>query len=263
MFGETDEFSFEIAPTALKSIYFRAPVYLRDNYKSNLSLDEQLGRSQWAGFIRSLTIFEDVLWVNHPQATYKAEIKPYQLHLAQRLGFDVPKTVVTNTARHDLPGKGERVIIKTLAPVILQKDSSEAFIYTNTVWGDELLRSDISGAPVILQEALIPKVDVRVTVAGDVVFAVDIKQDGKGINGDWRLEKDSAQYTPIDLPPETRDRCTALVSELGLKFGGIDLAIHDGKYFFLEINPTGEWAWLLDRTNLKIDEEIAKLLIRG
>ena len=264
LFGETDDFSFEITPSLLKSIYFRAPVYLRDNYKPNLSLDEQLSRSQWAAFIRSLTVFENILWVNHPQATYKAEIKPYQLYIARKLGFDVPNTVVTNTAhRHDMLGTEESVIIKTLDPVILQKDSQEAFIYTNSVDSEELLKSDISGAPVILQEALIPKVDVRVTVVDDAVFAVDIRQNGKGIDGDWRLEKDNVEYTAIDLPPEIRDRCTALVRELGLKFGGIDLAIHDGKYFFLEINPTGEWAWLLDRTKLEIDREIAALLLKG
>lgn len=264
LFGETGEFSFEIAPPVLKSIYFRAPVYLRDNYKPNLSLDEQLGRSQWAAFIRSLTIFDEVLWVNHPQATYKAEIKPYQLHLARRLGFDVPSTIVTNAAnQYDALGKGKNVIIKTLDPVILQKDSKEAFIYTNTVGSDELLKSNISGAPVILQEALIPKVDVRVTVIGDAVFTVDIKKEGKGIDRDWRLEKDNVEYTAIDLPPEIRNRCIAITRSLGLKFGGIDLALHDGKYFFLEINPTGEWAWLLDRTQLEIDGEIAKLLLKG
>ncbi len=264
LFGETDEFAFEIAPPVLKSIYFRAPAYLRDNYRPNLSVDEQLSRSQWAAFIRSLTVFEKILWVNHPQATYKAEIKPYQLYIARKLGFDVPNTVITNTAHHhDILGKKESVIIKTLDPVILQKDTEEAFIYTNTVNSEELLKSNISGAPVILQEALIPKVDVRVTVVGDAVFSVDIRQNGKGIDGDWRLEKNNVQYTTTTLPPEIRDRCVALVRTLGLKFGGIDLALHDDKYFFLEINPTGEWAWLLDRTNLEIDKEITKLLLRG
>jgi glutathione synthase/RimK-type ligase-like ATP-grasp enzyme len=264
LFGETDGLSFEITPPILKSIYFRAPVYLRDNYKPNLSLDEQLSRSQWAAFIRSLTVFENVLWVNHPQATYQAEIKPYQLYVARKIGFDVPNTIVTNTAYHwDIFEEKDELIIKTLDPIILEKDTQEAFIYTNTVGSEELLKSDISSAPVILQEALIPKIDVRVTVVGDAVFAVDIKQNGKDIDRDWRLEKDNVQYTAIDLPSEIRDRCIALVRALGLNFGGIDLVINDGKYFFLEINPTGEWAWLLEHTKLEIDKEIAELLLKG
>ncbi len=38
--------------------------------------------------------------------------------------------------------------------------------------------------------------------------------------------------------------CRALVRALNLRFGAIDLVRCDGKVWFLEINPTGEWAWL-------------------
>lgn len=265
LFGETEDFSFEITSKLLKSIYFRAPVYLRDNYQPNLSPDKQLSRSQWAAFIRSLIIFDDVLWVNHPQATYKAEIKPYQLYIAKKLGFDVPNTIITNTVHYqNIISKEKRgSIVKTLDSVILSMDNREAFIYTNIIDHDELLRSDISSAPVLLQEALIPKVDIRVTVVDDVVFAVDIKQNDKGINEDWRLEKDNVQYTKISLPSDIEKKCIALMDKLCLKFGAIDLAMHEGKHYFLEINPTGEWAWLMEHTKLEIDKCIAKLLLKG
>ena len=265
LFGETKDFSFEVTSELLKSIYFRAPVYLRDNYQPDLSPDEQLGRTQWASFIRGLTVFDNVLWVNHPQATYKAEIKPYQLHIAKKIGFDVPSTIITNTTQHqNIVGKERpELIVKTLDPVILNIDTQEAFIYTNIVEYDELSKADISSAPVILQEALIPKIDIRVTVIDNVVFAVDIKQKGEGINKDWRLEKNDVQYTKINLPSGIEKNCISLVNALGLKFGAIDLAIHNGKHYFLEINPTGEWAWLLEHTKLEIDVEIVSLLLKG
>lgn len=53
-----------------------------------------------------------------------------------------------------------------------------------------------------------------------------------------------------------------LLKSLGLRFGGIDLAVSDGEYYFLEVNPTGEWAWLVDATALPIDEAIAGALSR-
>ena len=37
---------------ALKAVYFRAPVFLRNN--KNYSLEDQLYRSQWSSFIRNL-----------------------------------------------------------------------------------------------------------------------------------------------------------------------------------------------------------------
>lgn len=265
IFGETNNFSFEITPKLLKSIYFRAPIYLRDNYQPGLSPDKQLSRSQWAAFIRGLTVFDDILWVNHPQATYKAEIKPYQLYIAKKIGFNVPNTIITNTINYQniVKDEKEKIIIKTLDSVVLNIDDKEAFIYTNIINYDELLREDISNAPVILQEALIPKIDIRVTVIDNVIFAVDIKKNDKGIDKDWRLEKDNVRYTKINLPHNIEKKCIALVNKLGLKFGAIDLALHNKKYYFLEINPTGEWAWLMEDTKLEIDKEIAKLLLKS
>ena len=263
LFGETNNFSFEISAKLLNSIYFRAPVYLRDNYQPDLSPDEQLSRSQWAAFIRGLTVFDNVLWVNHPQATYKAEIKSYQLYIAKKIGFDVPDTIITNTGQHlnKIRQENGRFVIKTLDPVILSIDHREAFIYTNFIEYDELKKANLSNAAVILQQALIPKVDIRVTVVGNFTFAVDIRQNNKGIEKDWRLEKNNVRYTKINLPNDIENRCITLVKELELEFGAIDLALCDGKYYFLEINPTGEWAWLMDHTKLEIDKAIAKLLV--
>lgn len=263
LFGEVDDFCFEITGNRLKAVYFRAPVYLRDNYQPNLSPDEQLSRSQWEAFIKGLMVYDDVFWVNHPQATYKAEIKPYQLYMAQKTGFDVPDTIVTNTIDSKAPIRKERMAIKTLDPVILKLNDKEGFIYTNIVEYDELLKAEISNAPIILQEALIPKIDIRVTVVGETIFAVSITQNNKGIDKDWRLEKDNVCYKNIKLPDELEDKCLLFMNKLDLKFGAIDFALHQGKYYFLEINPTGEWAWLMENTKLEIDKAITKLLLRG
>ena len=45
------------------------------------------------GFYESLKI----KWVNPIFSTYKAERKMYQLSLAKEVGFDIPKTIVTNS----------------------------------------------------------------------------------------------------------------------------------------------------------------------
>lgn len=260
--GEAKGFAFEVGPESLKSIYFRAPVFLRDNYQPGLPPDQQLGRSQWAAFIRGLMTFDNVLWMNHPQATYRAEVKPYQLYVAKKLGFDVPETVVANTpGYYDRAANGKSgVVVKSLDPVILNLEGREAFIYTNEVIADELLGADISTAPVIIQERLIPKIDIRVTVVCDFIFAVNITKGGRGVDKDWRLEKDDIEYTPVSLPPDVEARCKRLVAELDLKFGAVDLALHEGRYYFLEINPTGEWAWLLRDAGARIDEAIGEAL---
>src|SRR5690554_4754277 len=55
----------------LKAVYYRQPVFLRNTPGETLSIDEQLSRSQWMGFLRSLAIFDEARWMNPLDATYR------------------------------------------------------------------------------------------------------------------------------------------------------------------------------------------------
>lgn len=243
----------------LIAVYYRAPAFLRDIYKPNLPKEEQLYRTQWTAFIKNLVFFEKILWVNNPVTTYKAENKLLQLKYAQKAGLPCPATVVTNN--NDIGLEGEKnYIVKSLDTGILRIDDREAFIYSNVVTGDEVKASDLKLSPVILQEYMYPKTDVRVTVAGSKIYAVRILKDNQGIDGDWRREKNSVEFVPFTLPEDILSGCITLVNSLGLAFGAIDLIETNGTFYFLEINPTGEWAWLVDSAGLKIYEGICDCL---
>lgn len=257
--GVCEDLKFEIKGVNLKSIYFRAPVFLNESYNQKLSPDEQLGRSQWSAFLRALTIFENVLWVNHPKDTFQAEIKPYQLLQASKLGFNIPGTIVSNCLTEEFDFK--MLAVKTLASNVYNIGEKEAFIYTTFAERAEIEVSDLSAAPVILQEPLIPKIDLRVTVIGNFVCAVSITKAGKGIDVDWRLEKENVTYEIYDLPVDLKQRCVDLVKSLSLSYGAIDLVVCGNEYYFLEINPTGEWSWLQKQIGFSLDEKIAELLL--
>lgn len=263
LYGETSEYKFIIDETKLKSIYFRAPTFLRDNYQPELRPVEQLARSQWAAFVRAISVFENVKWFNKPKNTYQAEIKPFQLKKAAEIGFEIPETIITNDS--DINSKKfdyNNIILKSLDTVLLKLDNKEGFVYTNTVSRDDINNADLSKAPVILQQPLIPKVDIRVTVIEDKVFAVSIKKDGSGIDKDWRIEKYNVQYESIKLSSDLERKCVKLLKKLGLNFGAIDLAYYNNKFYFIEINPTGEWSWLLSHVDYPIDKTIAEVLIK-
>jgi len=46
-----------------------------------------------------------------------------------------------------------------------------------------------------------------------------------------------------------------------LTFGGIDLIESCGKFYFIEVNPTGEWGWLVAAAKQNIYEGICDFLI--
>lgn len=61
-----DDMEYQAEFDKIKGIYFRAPVFLRTQYKKELSLDEQLERNQWSAFLRNLIIFQNFKWINNP-----------------------------------------------------------------------------------------------------------------------------------------------------------------------------------------------------
>lgn len=248
-----------ISDKSLKSIYFRAPVFLR--YSKQYSLEDQLYRSQWSSFIRNLILFENVKWINAPMFTYRAENKLYQLDCAKQLGFVIPKTIVGNTCPEDIEDDKE-YIVKSLDTALFSEGNKELFTYSTVIKGEELKNSQLNIAPVIIQQYLKDKIDLRVTVIDNNIFGVSITKNGNKINGDWRVKsKDELQYVPIEIPEGLKNKICKLMKRLNLNFGGIDFALVDGKYYFIEINPTGEWGWLVRTSKLPIDKAIVDSII--
>ena len=251
--------SYIVRSDTLKSIFFRAPVFLRSHKKYNIN--EQLYRSQWSSFIRNLIVFDKAKWINHPVNTYRAENKLYQLQCAQNIGLPTPKTFVGNI----LPERiipTNKYIVKSLDTALFYDGSQEYFTYSSVVGGNELAESNIKDAPIILQEFLEDKRDIRVTVIGNKLFPIGITNAGENIYGDWRKNaKEDLQYIPETLPDDISSNIIKLINKLGLLFGGVDLAFSDGQYYFIEVNPTGEWGWLSQYSAIPLEKVIVNELV--
>jgi len=262
LFIERSNFKFSLSEPNLKAIYFRAPIYLRDIYQPDIPEQTQLYRTQWAAFVRDLAIFEKPLWVNNPIATFKAENKLMQLKYAKKVGFQLPRTLVANKCPEIIDNDSD-YIIKSLDTAVLRIEDKEAFVYSNVVKGNEIEHAELSIAPVIIQDYLYPKTDIRVTVIGDSIFPVKILLNGSGVEGDWRKIKEGVQFIECTLPEEVSQACVNLVHSLGLSFGAIDLIESKDRIYFLEINPTGEWGWLVHAAGIPLHETICNLLELG
>ena len=255
--GEEYEAQFD----NLKGVFFRAPVFLRTQSKAELTVHEQLERNQWSSFLRNLIIFKNANWINNPVSTYCAENKLFQLCIAEECGLLVPDTFVSNGTDFNLESSKE-YIVKSLDTALFYdvKNKKEMFTYSNVVTGAELQDYDLTSAPIFIQEFLNPKVDCRVTYVAGTLFPVKILQNGQGMYGDWRVRKEELEYIPFQLPVDVEAAIYKLMKKLNLNFGGIDLAIVNEKYYFIEVNPTGEWGWLEVKTGMNISETIRKAL---
>ena len=250
----------EIGPELI-SVWFRQPIFLRNTPSQPLSPDKQLERSQWTAFMRALSVFDKAAWMNFPKATYLAESKPYQLLTAERCGFKVPQTIIGNSLDAIKSEFKDTAVIKSLDTVLIKEGKDCLFTYTTLSDLTELSNQNLSSAPLLAQKALSPKVDLRVTIVGNKLFAVKILSQNKGIEGDWRiLPKDKLEYVDFQLEPETEKSVFKLTESLGLSYAAIDLVETPDGTYFIEVNPTGEWGWLSSKER-QIDLAIASWLI--
>lgn len=217
-------------------------------------------------------LFTRAMWVSGYNEIKRASNKALQLMLAHKIGFNVPDTLMTSSpeAAQRFIERHQTVIVKTLASIFAPDEAGRGmFFFARKLHASEKpVLSGLEVAPAVFQQLVDVDVDVRVTVVYDRVFAAAIKGSAvdQGSTRDWRVAHFEGDIFIEEhtLPKFISDKCIALVKMMGLKFGAIDL-VRDksGRYWFLENNPNGQWAFVEEATGQSIGEAIAELLERG
>ncbi|GAA2858832.1 hypothetical protein GCM10010517_17310 [Streptosporangium fragile] len=202
-----------------------------------------------------------------PKDMVRVDDKLLHLRRAAELGFAIPDTVAGNDPGRLVPAwhrAGGRLISKTFDHRPFGVRGEEHHIYTTEVNRRDLAgRHRIRHAPVILQPNLAKAVELRVTVVGERVFTAQIdSQSSRLTRQDWRHYDDpGVAYAPHRLPPAVEERCLRLVASFGLSYGAVDLVLTpDGEYVFLDLNVTGQWAFVELLAGLPISAAIADWL---
>jgi hypothetical protein len=64
--------------------------------------------------------------------------------------------------------------------------------------------------------------------------------------------------------PSVKKTLRKLMLNLGLIFGAVDFKVDpDGKYYFLEVIPSGQFAYLEVKTGLPLMSTLASILVHG
>ncbi|MFJ4439746.1 ATP-grasp ribosomal peptide maturase [Streptomyces sp. NPDC088923] len=201
-------------------------------------------------------------YVNHPWHNRAAEFKPSQLSTAQRCGFLVPSTIITND-----PGEAREFVASFTGGAIYKPLWNSPYRVDGrprSVWGREVREDEITDAVSVcphLFQAKVGKVfDARVTAVGDQLFGVRI--DSPDL--DWRRRQDLMTCTPIEVPTRVARPVAAYLAEHRLVYGAFDFAVTaSGDWYFLECNPNGQWAWQPDGTTTAVAHALADWLEKG
>jgi hypothetical protein len=189
-------------------------------------------------------------WVNGWRAFQLHQTKPAQLALAAGLGVPVPATTLTNDpdtvrafcARHP------RTIFKPVQGGAHTRRVTAAHLR------DDNLRN-LTFAPVTLQEE-VPGTNIRVFVAGRRVLACEVRSE----QVDFR-DTPNAPILPHSLPEEVAGWCLKVAQAMELLWTGIDLRrTPEGRYVFLEANPSPMFLGFESASGLPLTESLTALL---
>lgn len=246
--------------------YFRRPEPPIPMSGVQAPADRTYCAAEWSALLKTIIGRLSGRWFNDPTAIIQAEDKPRQLIEARGLKMKVPETLITNDPAHARAFVAKYpAIVKPLRQALLDDEGPGKVVFTTRVGASGLAGTDdaLRAAPFILQAEVIKQYDVRVTVVDDQVFAASIQsQDHGDTETDWRRGvRPDLEHRVEDLPLALAEQCVSLTRSLGLRYGAIDF-VRDrgGEYWFLEINPNGQWAWIEERTGLPIASAIVDVL---
>jgi hypothetical protein len=244
----------------VRSVWWRRPLPPRAPRGLSAARAEYAERQTLAALGGLLGSFEAARYVNHPWRDDAAGHKTLQLAAAERAGLRVPPTLVTSdpaAARAFLRRRGRA------GAVHKQLDPSEADWRRTRRAGEAAVLRGLRAAPLILQQR-VPGLDVRVTAVGDELYAAEIDARRSPSPDDYRGFEDRCRFAACRLPARVEAGLRRLLADLGLDFAAVDLRRDaDGGWFFLEVNPAGQWLWVERRTGQPITAALAALLAHG
>ena len=182
----------------------------------------------------ALLTIPDVLWINHPQRYTAANSKPAQLFAAQRLGFEIPPTLVSND-----PGAVRTFIGNAKGPVVykamsqsLEMEAGKA-LFTGIITQEQIAGIDsIRLTPGVFQHLVSKAYELRITVVGSEIFAAKIHSQAHPESSlDWRHVPLDLEHEAVRLDPDVSDKINCFMRRFGLVYGAFDFVVTpDGRH---------------------------------
>ncbi|CAM1350046.1 grasp-with-spasm system ATP-grasp peptide maturase [Tenacibaculum ascidiaceicola] len=185
------------------------------------------------------------------------------IDIAESVGLNVPKSYVINSKKEFLKIKKYEtsLVTKTIfGNPIIRINKKKGAMYTNLV--DDIKEDTFF--PSLFQKTIQKKYELRVFYLDDKTYSMAIfSQKNKATSIDLRNHDfDIVQRkVPYKLPEKIESKIKLLMSRLNLNSGSIDILVTpNNKYYFLEVNPVGQFGMLSYPCNYRIEEKIADYL---
>ncbi|WBV56469.1 grasp-with-spasm system ATP-grasp peptide maturase [Chryseobacterium daecheongense] len=191
------------------------------------------------------------------------------LNIAKSVGLTIPNTYVLDNKKdlNDLlssnPEKKFIIKMKTETCMFHFEDTA-GIIYTNNLIKEDLKKFPSVFLPTLVQEKIDKYFEIRTFyLEGETWSMAIFSQNDEQTKDDYRKYNFNKpnRNTPFKIPAILEYKLSNLMAELNLQTGSIDWILSkDGQFYFLEINPTGQFSNLSMTCNYPLEKIIAEKL---
>lgn len=161
---------------------------------------------------------------------YKGKI--IQMTIAEKY-FCVPSWEVFLNANPTI----QDCVAKSLSTEVIDKNK---VLYTTRVNSSYL----DNAYPWYLQQEIFALSDVTIVYVNGKTFAFELIRNKDTV--DWRKEinRSEQQWEVHIINEDFTNNVILFMNDIGLNYGRLDFLYNESAYYFLEVNPNGQWAWL-------------------
>jgi len=184
------------------------------------------------------------------------------LQFAKDLGLSIPHWVIS-CKNSNLPKFN--VVTKAIS------DSLDLYIgdkyytfYTEKFQQKQQNSGNRSFFPTFFQEQINKFIDIRtIFIKGNIWSMAIYETSNIEQIVDFRKNYGNHKYLPITLPDNIDLKLKKLMKKMHLDYAAIDLILdNNDKYYFLEVNPYGQFEMVSGPCNYYIEKNIAKMLLQ-
>lgn len=230
----------------------------------NVHSDGSAEATAWLDFVEGIAHDPAVEWLTPLAELRRADNKLYQLRLAELAGIRFPLTMITQ--RPDILEQtlGVPFVVKPLGSGVVPRPGGHEEVFYTTLVNQGFLRDEqLAAAPVIAQEYVRADEHLRVVTVCEQVWCASLPAHESYI--DWREMPPllRQRWHAIAVHPKLREDASSIAQIAQVRFSCQDWIKAGNDYWFLDLNPVGNWLFLPSLLASSVTKAIAQWLIPG
>ena len=193
------------------------------------------------------------------------------LEKAINLDINIPDTLITSELSQlkEFVTQHKKVITKPIKNPFINFNTTEYKVkfttHSKLITSDDQADEDYKFLPSFFQKYIEKKIEIRSFYLKGAFYSMAIfSQQNEKTKIDYRNYDRTKpnRCVPFNLPDDLKEKLTVMMEELELNSGSFDIILTpDNEYYFLEVNPIGQFQWLSKNCNYYLEKRIAKSLI--